>query len=158
MLLEALVAALVGVAGLWLVLQPLLAPGRRVPPPLEPLDPEETPRGIALAALKEIDFDRETGKLSESDYHFLKTKYTRLALDTLRNESDAPPHVSGEGMVPAKVCTIRAAGSQQPSCATCGLRPEPDAIFCSSCGHRISPASGADTAPIPEGTRTPASA
>ena len=87
MLLEALAAALVGLAALWLVLQPVLAPGRPQSRAIEPLDPEETPRGIALTALKEIDFDRETGKLSETDYEYLKSKYTRAALDALRTES-----------------------------------------------------------------------
>jgi len=59
---EAVVAALVGLAAVWLVLQPLLHPNRASPPVFEPLDLEETPKGIALAALKEIEFDRETGK------------------------------------------------------------------------------------------------
>ncbi|HZA97170.1 MAG TPA: hypothetical protein VE399_00240, partial [Gemmatimonadales bacterium] len=70
MVLEAVAAALVGILALWLVLQPLISSGRTLPPPFEPIDPEETPRGAALAALKEIDFDRETGKLSDSDYEF----------------------------------------------------------------------------------------
>ncbi|MDF3053041.1 MAG: hypothetical protein K0S19_1146, partial [Geminicoccaceae bacterium] len=54
MLGEAVAAVVVGMAALLLVMQPLL---RRDRPPAsqpEPLDPEETPRGIALAALKEI--------------------------------------------------------------------------------------------------------
>ena len=86
MVVEAIVAAVVGVAVLYLVLQPLLA--SRVPQPaiFEPLDPEETPKGVALTALKEIEFDRETGKLSDTDYEFLKSKYTRQALEALRAE------------------------------------------------------------------------
>ena len=87
MALEIVAAALVGVAAVWLILQPLLAPGRPKAPVYEPLDPEETPKGIALAALKEIEFDRETGKLSDDDYTFLKTKYTGAALDALRAEA-----------------------------------------------------------------------
>ena len=59
---------------MWLVLQPLVAPGRPAAPVYEPLDPEETPKGVALAALKEIEFDRETGKLSDEDYAFLKAQ------------------------------------------------------------------------------------
>jgi hypothetical protein len=141
MVLEALAAALVGLVGLGLVLQPLLDSGRRVTPPLEPLDPEETPRGIALAALKEIDFDRETGKLSESDYEFLKTKYTKVALEALRAESHPVPADAIEAVVAAKVRTIRSAGSAQPRCAICGPRPEPDAIFCSTCGVHLAAAS-----------------
>ena len=85
--LEVLAAALVGLAALWLVLQPLVLPGRARTPVFEPLDPEETPKGMALAALKEIEFDRETGKLSDEDYEFLKAKYTAAALDALRGES-----------------------------------------------------------------------
>src|SRR5918995_1493687 len=135
MLLEALMAALVGVAGLWLVLQPLLAPGRRVPPPIEPLDPEETPRGIALAALKEIDFDRETGKLSESDYEFLRARYTTVALDAIRAEETRGSQDE------AKVV------GTPPQCRTCGPRPEPDAIFCSTCGLPTSSLSAPADAP-----------
>ena len=59
---------------------------RRPVLPAEPPDLEETPRGVALAALKEIDFDRETGKLSEAHYQFLKTKYTAAALEALRTD------------------------------------------------------------------------
>jgi rRNA maturation endonuclease Nob1 len=142
---EAVVAALVGVAAVWLVLQPLLHPGRRAAPVFEPLDPEETPKGIALAALKEIEFDRETGKLSDVDYEFLKAKYTAAALDALRRErgEEAPDDI--EAMIAAKVRALRSASAPTspdasdpgPVCAGCGPRPEPDAIFCSSCGHRL---------------------
>ena len=85
--LEVLAAALVGLAAVWLVLQPLVLRGREPTPVYEPPDPEETPKGVALAALKEIEFDRETGKLSDEDYAFLKGKYTGVALDALRAES-----------------------------------------------------------------------
>ena len=123
MLLEAIAALLVGMAALLLVLSPLFRSSARPQLPPEPLDPEETPRGIALTALKEIDFDRETGKLSEADYQFLKAKYTAAALDALRAEEAG--------------AAAEAAGAQAqsgPSCRTCGPRPEPDALFCSTCG------------------------
>jgi hypothetical protein len=85
--LEVIAAALVGVAAVWLILQPLVFPGRPRTPVYEPPDPEDTPKGVALAALKEIEFDRETGKLSDEDYAFLKAKYTDAALETLRAEA-----------------------------------------------------------------------
>jgi hypothetical protein len=116
MLFEALAAVLVGVVGLSVVFQPLFRP-RTGSVTFEPLDPEETPRGVALTALKEIDFDRETGKLSDADYEFLKAKYTAQALDALREEESRP--------------------AVALSCVTCGPRPEPDAIFCSTCGLRL---------------------
>jgi rRNA maturation endonuclease Nob1 len=150
MLAEVLAAAVVGLAILWLVLQPVLRPtGREKILPIEPVDPEETPKGIALTALKEIEFDRETGKLSDSDYELLKAKYTAAALDVLRHESEEVASDDVEAMVAAKVRALRSASAaipsnasalpdSNPACMTCGPRPESDAIFCSSCGRRLS--------------------
>src|SRR6476661_7940456 len=90
---EAVAAALVGVLVVWLVLQPLVGRSVASSPPMEPVDPEEAPRGVALTALKEIEYDRETGKLSDADYEFLKAKYTAAALEALRLES-----AQGEGI------------------------------------------------------------
>ena len=69
----------------------------------EPLDPEETPKGVALAALKEIEFDRETGKLSDADYEFLKAKYTGQALEAMRAEKAAVTVGDVEAMIAARV-------------------------------------------------------
>ena len=137
MLAEVAAAALLGVLALWLVLWPMFSAGRATPQVEEPPDPEETARGVALTALKEIEFDRETGKLSDADYAFLKEKYTAAALDALRAE--APDDI--EAMVAARVRVLRAgptAGAPGAlACATCGPRPEPDAVFCSTCGQRL---------------------
>jgi hypothetical protein len=134
---EVVAAVLLGVLALWLVLWPMLSPGGSTPRAEEPPDPEETARGVALTALREIEFDRETGKLSDADYAFLKEKYTAAALDALRAE--APDDI--EAMVAARVRVIRSAAtttsSVTPACPTCGPRPEPDAVFCSSCGLRL---------------------
>lgn len=149
--LEAIAAALVGLAALYLVLQPLLHPGRARPPAFEPLDPEETPKGLALAALKEIEFDRETGKLSDIDYEFLKAKYTGVALEALRVERAVAEVDDVEAMIALRVRTLRSASASAPpvrssdtppQCSTCGPRPEPDALFCSTCGIRL-PLAGA---------------
>lgn len=152
--LELLAAALVGLAAVWLVLQPLVLPGRPRAPVYEPPDPEETPKGVALAALKEIEFDRETGKLSDEDYAFLKGKYTGVALDALRAESGEAAASSAaatgpsrggdvEAMIAARVRALRSAATSAPPgapvCSICGPRPEPDAVFCSTCGQRLLP-------------------
>jgi hypothetical protein len=153
MLSEAVAAVVVGLAALLLVMQPLLRPDRRPASPPEPLDPEETPRGIALSALKEIDFDRETGKLSESDYQLLKAKYTGLALEALRAEEQSAAADPVEALIAARVRSLRAAdahGASTLTCPTCGPRPEPDAIYCSTCGLRLeSVAAVAPASPTP---------
>ena len=156
MVLEAVFAALVGMVALWLVLQPLIGSQQTLPPPFEPADPEETPRGAALAALKEIDFDRETGKLSDGDYAFLKAKYTSLALEALRAESHDSTADTIEAMVAARVRSLRSAASVPIACATCGPRPEPDAVFCSTCGNRLTPGQRTDIATLPTTARSAA--
>ncbi|HET6837189.1 MAG TPA: hypothetical protein VFH24_04040 [Gemmatimonadales bacterium] len=136
---EAIAAALVGLAALWLVIHPLFQT-RRPDLPAEPPDLEETPRGVALAALKEIDFDRETGKLSEADYHVLKAKYTAAALEALRSDG-AVSLVESLGAINAtSVPVARGDSAARWLCKTCGPRPEPNPMFCSTCGLSLVPA------------------
>src|SRR5215831_6507240 len=44
----------------------------------------------AIDALREIEFDRATGKLSDDDYASLKASYTRSALVELRSKRGEP--------------------------------------------------------------------
>jgi rRNA maturation endonuclease Nob1 len=155
---EVLAAVIVGVLALWLVLEPLLRSSAPPSAPLEPIDPEETPRGIALTALKEIEFDRETGKLSDADYELLKAKYTSAALEALRLDAGVGQRTVSddvEAMIAARVRAIRSASALPSSdsranagpgqaCRTCGPRPEPDAVFCSNCGRRLPTRSACD--------------
>jgi hypothetical protein len=141
MLGEAVAAVLVGVVALWLVLRPLL--GTPPPPDVveEPVEQEETPKGVALLALKEIEFDRETGKLSDADYQELKDKYTAEALEALRTEAGGGVPGDVEALIAHRVQTLRFAAATAPpgasACPSCGPRPEMDALFCSSCGGRL---------------------
>ena len=86
---------------------------------------------VAVAALREIEFDRATGKLSDADYAQLKEQYTRQALARMRH---APATGAEEDDVEA---TIRAYRAERPACDRCGPRPEADAIFCSNCGQYL---------------------
>lgn len=83
MLIEALLAGMTGLAVLWLVLQPIVAPAPESAPMFDPPDAEETARGRALLALKEIEFDRATAKLSDEDYAMLKARYEAAAVAML---------------------------------------------------------------------------
>ena len=85
----------------------------------------------AVVALREIEFDRATGKLSDSDYADLKTRYTQRALDVMRAGDVAAPGGRAADAAEAAVLAYRA---RLRSCARCGPRPEPDAIYCSNCG------------------------
>ena len=134
---ELIVGILLAAGATYFVLLPILRP------PLEPEtnaavdegdDPADdmSPQTVALRALKEIEFDRATGKLSDTDYEQLKGKYTAEALAALRGER-APYAVSRAPEQPAGV--QRTAHSAR--CPDHGPRPERDAQFCSDCGRRL---------------------
>jgi hypothetical protein len=144
-----LLAALV----LWLVLGPLFRP--TAPAAADPLDdlvdPLETPKGRALAALRELEFDRATGKLSQADYEQLTARYSAEALRLQREEDGARPARPAAGTGPGS----RGRRAETPTCPTCGPRPEADAQFCSACGTRLAAddACGGCGAPLAAGAR-----
>ena len=82
----------------------------------------------AIAALREIEFDRATGKLSDTDYAELRKSYGDRALRELRAVGSQPDAIDP---IETRVREYRLTHRE---CPTCGLRPEPDAIYCSTCG------------------------
>ena len=88
-----------------------------------------------IVALREIEFDRATGKLSDADYAALKTRYTREALAVMRQtESGGQAAEPSDDEIEA---AVRAYRERHASCPTCGPRPESDALFCSTCGRYL---------------------
>jgi Double zinc ribbon len=85
---------------------------------------------FAITALREIEFDRATGKLSDADYSSLRERYANEALTAMRSSSPSAP-VTSDDAVEAAVRAYRAAHA---TCAKCGIRPEADARYCSNCG------------------------
>jgi rRNA maturation endonuclease Nob1 len=85
-----------------------------------------------------VEFDRHTGKLSDSDYATLKATYTREALAAIRTEQATTEQATitavNDDEVEATILRYRVARRE---CPTCGPRPEPDAVYCSSCGRRL---------------------
>jgi hypothetical protein len=144
---ESVAAVLVGLAVVSALLGPLLRAGAPAPATVEdPEEFEETAKGMALAALREIEFDRATGKLSDQDYAMLNARYTAEALAVLRAEPAAAVAPAAgapasndplEELIAARVRTLTGQG---PRCPACGPRPESDALFCSSCGRSLSQA------------------
>jgi ribosomal protein L40E len=105
--------------------------------------PIATPEHDAVVALREIEFDRVTGKLSDADYDELRSRYTERAVAALRRGGPDSPEDAAE----AAVLAYR---SRLKSCSTCGPRPEPDATYCSSCGRFLPGACGSCGAEVTE--------
>jgi hypothetical protein len=106
-------------------------------------DPDDdlSPRAVALRALKEIEFDRATGKLSDADYEALEREYTAAAVAALRGEPERGPSSSAPAAgAPTPVAPLL--HPAPPICPTHGPRPESDAQFCSECGRRVASAPG----------------
>ena len=141
-LLELIAGLVLATGATYFVLLPILRPS--VPESAssaidEGEDPDDdlSPQTVALRALKEIEFDRATGKLSDSDYEQLKAKYTQEALAALRGETGYEKRETGH--VPASATTFPV--SRVP-CPEHGTRLESDAQFCSECGRRLGSAPG----------------
>jgi len=141
-----LVGAALALAALAFVLYPLFRDAPPAPPAAAPARPAETASARAVAALREVEFDRETGKLSDSDYAALKAAYTSEALAALRAE-DATQAAVRDTQAEA---LIRAYRARNVVCESCGPRPEPDAIYCSQCGRYLAGACGSCGSPVTE--------
>lgn len=87
----------------------------------------------AIVALREIEFDRATGKLSDIDYVELRKQYGDQAIREMRGtQPTAPPDASVS--LDAIEARVRAYRQTHRECVSCGLRPETDAVYCSTCG------------------------
>ncbi len=109
----------------------------------------------AVEALREIEFDRATGKLSDSDYLELKQRYTQAAIDEMRTLKRAPVGSAPIESVPVEEgdpveAAIQRARAMQKECRECGPRPEPDAEYCSHCGKYLARACKVCAAPVEE--------
>lgn len=137
-----LLGSVLAVAALAFVMWPLLKGGLRNTPIV--LAPEQAPEASALEALREIEFDQATGKLSPEDYATLKATYTPRALAELRareagdaaaaTPAAAAARTAADDAAEALIARVKQGGR---SCPSCGPRPESDALFCSDCGRML---------------------
>lgn len=119
----------------------------------EPADPSssdgdaspEERREAALDALEDLQFEHETGKLSDEDYRRLKGKYARAAVEARDRAAggagaDAATTGSGESLPSGPDA---AAGSEPEvdgapaRCPECGSEAGADARFCGQCGAEL---------------------
>lgn len=105
-----IVGTLLAVASLCYVLYPLFRAEGAVAPRAR--DVSAPRQSLAIDALRELEFDRQTGKISDADYEPMKARYTEQALAVMR---------AGDARV----------------CERCGPRPEQDAEYCSKCGAAL---------------------
>ena len=126
----------------------------------------EREKMLALRAIKELEFDRAMGKVSDRDYQEMATRLRARASRILRQLDDTPEAgyraeieqeiarrigtpsipVAGTDASAGALVTVVAAvdepGDQPrmaatPPCVGCGLTNDADARFCKGCGARL---------------------
>ncbi len=117
----ALVAAVAVVHPLWARRTALLADVA----PGEVLDAEAR-RRVALASLKEVEYDYAAGKLDDADYRTLRERLSAEALRAIR----AVDRLHGVAPVPA-------AAAGEPAAHACGFVNPAGSRFCARCGTRL---------------------
>ena len=142
------IGTMLALAALSLVLWPLLGDDTAAETAIASPARAQTRRQAALAAakLEEIEFDRETGKLSESDYADARMRLTQ----DVQRAHGAPHTVAGADDNDPVEAAIRRARARQKSCSTCGPRTEPDATYCSNCGRYLAESCGSCHVPVRE--------
>lgn len=158
-----LVGSLLAVLALAYVLLPILRVESRAERSVVPMrtvmgGPDEG--ASAIEALREVEFDRATGKLSDDDYAILRATYAPQALAELRgrdgtsvgsHDSGSPHATTGAAPADAAERLIARMRTRQTACGQCGPRPESDALFCSDCGRYLDAVCLRCQAPVPSG-------
>jgi len=137
-------AALVGMAALR-ALRPLVSPeeerstviGHRARAALE------REKLLTLRSIKDLEFDRAMGKLSESDWQEMSTRLRARAAGLMRRldagsnyrgqiEAEVAKRLESRGLA-----TERDASSERAVCTQCSTSNDPDAKFCKACGSKL---------------------
>jgi cytochrome c-type biogenesis protein CcmI len=133
---EQLVLIVLGVVAAAFVLWPLIRgrgpgappPGPAAQAPVHPTAPDE---------LAELELDRAMGRVSEADYERWRGE---LEADITAVEPAPPSAAKGtrDATGRAEDLVRQWREAPRPSCPTCGVRPQPEARFCSNCGAPLS--------------------
>jgi hypothetical protein len=106
----------------------------------------EREKALTLRSIKELEFDRAMGKVSEKDFEEMAGRLRARALTLMREldqdgssyrasiEQELNRRLSRKGPAPAAPAGI--------VCGSCGAANDLDALFCKKCGSKVGAASG----------------
>lgn len=86
-------------------------------------------KAIALAAIKELEFDYQTGKLSSEDYNCLKSRYEGEAIETMKS-------LDGLQKGGKRFRTNKGSGGDL-ICSSCAEEVPAKGRFCPNCGTKF---------------------
>ncbi len=103
-----------------------------LPLPPRSRDELEREKHLVLRSIKELEFDKAMGKVSEEDFAAISGRLRARALvlmKDLERKPDAPVAATQPRPAAAKI--------SPGTCASCGTINDPDARFCKKCGARL---------------------
>ena len=124
---QQLILIAIGVVVAAFILRPLLR-GRTSRTVAKTSSP--TPVATSSDELSELELDRAMGRVSEEDYVKWRSELEMPA---------APATVPAHSTTRADALVRQWRDAPRPVCPNCGIRPEPEARFCSNCGASLAP-------------------
>lgn len=93
-------------------------------------------RDTTYSMLKELEFDFQSGILTEEDYHELETRYKKKAIAILRGIDELKEGTNVEDEIEKRVLALRQTKGRL--CPQCKTKCQADDRFCASCGANLS--------------------
>lgn len=142
-MLSTILIALIVIMVVVIVAYPFFKPPVFLPAPSHPvLEELVSQRDAMYAAIKDLENEFATGKLSEADYRSLRAKYEAKAV-TILQELDRVvatlPHAATDDVIEREVARLRSASSKAdaPTCPQCGASYAAADVFCAKCGAAL---------------------
>ncbi len=101
----------------------------------EKLQELHSKRDTTYSMLKELEFDFQSGILTEEDYRDLETRYKKKAISILRDMDDLGKGTDVEEEIEKRVLELRQ--SKGRLCPQCGAKCQEDDRLCSHCGANL---------------------
>ena len=98
---------------------------------------------MLYGAIRDLDFDFQTGKVDQKDYAEVRQQLEREAVQILRQLDAIDPLVAFDNEIEQQVLALRrrrtstSCGSERESCSSCGIPFEEEENFCPVCGQAL---------------------
>ena len=99
----------------------------------------EADKALVLRTIKELEFDRAMGKVSDADFEEVNTRLRAKALAIMEQLDASAPAAGGSGSSGSSGSSGAGpkATRTADACATCGTVNDVDARFCKQCGGKL---------------------
>jgi hypothetical protein len=96
-------------------------------------------RDNLLSDIKDLEFDREMGKISNEDFTEISERYRREAIGVLKDIDSLERNDGVEQKIEEELSTLpkQQKGREVVFCSACGAKIELQDHFCSQCGKQL---------------------